>query len=186
MQQNLNERRKSYVRISEILNRLQNYDFVKPEILLAKQELGTHVHEAINDLIKGQFPIVNSKEFSYLKSFQLWHEEYKPLFSLTEERLYDDDLKITGQIDGLGRFQNQNTDILIDFKTSIKESPTWIMQGHLYHHLLKKNNIPVQDRFLFIKLHKEGKKPKVYEYQYSEAIWENCLNAVSEFFNSLF
>lgn len=165
-----------YIRVSEILARLQNFDHIDINVLEAKQLLGINVHEAISMSIKDDFPCISRKELGYFNSFQKWRKATNPVFTLSETRFYDEDLMITGQVDALVNFPNDSKNVLIDFKTSVSESPLiWPMQGHFYHYLLLKNNLPeIAERFLFIKLDKNGEMPKVFEYRYDENTMNRC------------
>lgn len=172
----MQETHSQYVRVSEILARLQNFDHIDVNVLEGKQLIGINVHEAISMSIKDDFPCISKKELGYFNSFERWRKATNPVFTLSETRFYDDELMITGQIDALVNFPNDSKNVLIDFKTSVSESPViWPMQAHFYHYLLVKNNIPqVAERFLFIKLDKYGEMPKVYEYLFDSNLLNKC------------
>lgn len=171
---------KKYVRVSEVLARLQSFDHIPEQVLSAKQTLGSNVHAAIKDFVDGHFPLLTHIEFRYFQSFEKWKEVANPLFISTEQRYWDDAKMLTGQIDALVKLEGEETSVLIDFKTSAQESPLiWRMQAHLYYYLLTQNNIcNLSKRFLFVKLDKKGKFPLVCEYKFSQKTLDKCLREV--------
>ena len=175
---------KNYARVSEILAPFTDFGAIPQDVLERKAEIGTRVHEIIDDDIKGDFPIVTPDTFGYFQSYQKWRALISPVFIESEVRYYDDTKMLTGRIDGLIKLEGEERGILIDFKTSVAESPTWIMQGHLYHHLLFSAGKPVADRFLFIKLAKCGGVPSVFNYKFDPNRYRQCLQAIDDFWAS--
>ncbi len=98
----------------------------------------------------------------------------KPTYQLMEERYYDDNLMITGQIDALRVMDG--LPMLIDFKCSYSvDEEIWGMQAHYYKHLLEINGIEIADTFIFMQLKKDGKKPKLVEIKYDENVMSYCI-----------
>jgi hypothetical protein len=174
--------RSQYVRVSEVLSCLQNFSHIPEKILHAKQLLGSNVHAAINDSILGEFPIVDIRELGYFQSFEKWRDIANPVFVASEERYYDDLKMLTGQIDALIKFHQEEECILIDFKTSVQESPIWRLQGHLYYHLLCQNfSCRISKRILFVKLDRHGDIPKIHEYKIDSTTLKYCLSLVDSY-----
>lgn len=169
---------KEYARVSEILKPFTDFSHIDPDVLANKCRIGTQVHEAIAAEIRGEFPILDADSWPYFKSFLRWRDELNPFFEQSEQRYFDDEHMITGQIDALVRFTPSNPQILIDFKTSAQEGKTWPMQAQLYDLLLTNNAIEIESIYLFIKLDKMGGIPQVFSYKFDLNFHSKCLNAI--------
>ena len=172
---------KEYARVSEIISQFADFSGIPKNVLERKAGIGTKVHEAINDIIKGDLPIVNKETSLYVESFNEWVSIAHPNWLEGEVRYYNDELMITGCIDALATFQAKGETFLIDFKTSVQESPTWVLQAHLYHLLLESANKSIAPSFLFIKLDKHGLQPRVYKYSFNVMTRQKCVQAVKKF-----
>lgn len=182
---------KDHVRVSTILSwmkgedgkPLQNFSHIHPAVLDAKADVGTKVHEAIEQFFGGKFPFLPPKEMAYFNSFLKWHSIMKPKMIVQEERYYDDDKMLTGKVDGVIKMQYEKIPVLIDWKTSAAESPIiWSYQAHFYHYLLVKNGISfLANRAMFIKLDSKGNNPKVFTYHIDEETTKYLLSQVDKF-----
>lgn len=174
---------KMYARVSEILSPFNDFSKIDPSVLANKAKIGSCVHQAIADDIKGEFPAVGEEAIGYFESYEAWRLQIKPTFLKSEIRYLDQDLMLTGQIDALIDIPNKSMlPTLVDFKTSAQESrEVWPMQGHLYGYLLFKNGIMVEPRYLFVRLNKYGNLPDVFEYHYSANTYARCMDAVENF-----
>lgn len=179
-----------YLRISEVLSRLRDRSGINPLVLADKQDIGTEVHHNIHMDSLGipaefnMFPVrnpmtgyINREEErgeGYFNSYLLWKKENKPRYSIMEQRLYCDDIMITGQIDAI---MVKDTGLcLIDFKCShTADEEIWEMQGHFYLYLLKINGIETDVNFSFLKLDKSGKKPIEYNFTYNKNVLSRCI-----------
>lgn len=194
-----------YVRVSEILSRLRSYAHINPVILREKAELGTEVHHNIAEDKNGGFPMFDKwpirhaisgnimlddegnerwekKGIGYFKSFCEWDKAYTPKFGIMEQRFNDDALMITGQLDALVNMPGEETPTLIDFKCSYKpDLEIWSMQAHFYWYLLKQNNIDVQDKFIWIQLKKDGKKPSAFTFNFDERVMARCVEEANKY-----
>ena len=171
---------KHYARVSEILVPFSDYSRIDPVILDKKCKLGTSVHEAIDDFLNDRFPFPLSEGWGYFYSFEKWWDQIKPTLIETEKRYFCDDKMITGQIDALISLPGSSESIVLDFKTSAQESPTWELQGHLYRYLLSpKENL--SSRIFFLKLDKNGGLPKLFEYKFNSNTMAKCLKAIDDF-----
>ena len=170
---------RQYARVSDILKPFCDFSNIDEAVLNNKARIGTEVHQAINDDICQEFPMVPVAAQGYLDSYFKWKERLLPSFSMAETRLFCDEKMITGQIDTLVKFEGENGLVLVDFKTSAQESPiVWPMQAHLYHYLLIKNGWNVSSRFLFVKLDKNGKLPTVFQYIFDQNVRAKCMDAI--------
>jgi len=173
---------KLYARVSEVISPFVSFDGISKEVLERKASLGTRVHNAIQDEIEGNFPVVGFQEKGYVQSFEQWKNSLLPTFIKTEVRCYCDEKMLTGCIDALVKLEGEEKAIIVDWKTSVNESPlTWPMQAHLYFYLLKQSGMEVAPRFLFVKLDRHGGLPKVFQYKLDSSILQSCLQAVDDF-----
>jgi len=173
---------KVYARVSDIIKPFCTFGAIDKDVLERKASLGTSVHKLIQQEIDGELPIAGFQERAYFKSFELWRAAIKPVFVMTEKRIYCDHKMLTGCIDALIKLEGKDESILVDWKTSAAESPiTWPMQAHLYHYLLTGQGIPVSDRFLFVKLDRFGGLPKVFQYRFDNRVFARCLQAIDDF-----
>lgn len=176
---------KLYARVSDILRPFVDFSHIPEEVLNRKAKLGTRVHEAIHQEIQGEFSVLDLKEQGYLKSFDQWRSALNPVFIESEMRYCCDKKMLTGGIDTLVKLQGEDEAILVDWKTSVCESPiTWTMQAHLYNYLLTNAGKSISDRMLFVKLDRRGEQPKVFEYRLDKVIMIKCLNAIDSFWKS--
>ena len=175
---------KQYARVSEILKPFSNFSHIDEEILRRKCDIGTHVHEAINADIQGEFPMVWGEASLYFKSYEKWKNTISPVFLKSEQRYFDHKKMFTGCIDALVMLEGSLEPILVDFKTSAVESPAWILQGHLYHYLLRVNDQAVSPRIFFLKLRRDGDLPTLFEYKYTKNIMAKCNKAIDLYWKS--
>lgn len=194
---------KLYVRVSQVIQPFSNINGIPKEILDRKASIGTIVHQYIDDFINGNVPISVVEALGYIESFHKWRDAIHPSFPLSEVRYCDEDKMFTGQLDALAKIDGESKAVLIDFKCSAQESPTWEMQAHLYHYLYKCGKLVVQegdnwtiakdeapklelaDTFLWIKLDKAGGYPKVFRYKFSMLKGVKCVGLVDEFWKKL-
>jgi len=176
--------RPGYTRVTDILRPWNNLEGIPKDILERKRIIGVKVHDAIRTYYDG-FPVdaLQSDVGTYFDSFLEWQNDVKAIAVKTEERYYDDVLKITGCVDALLRFPEEDQLVMLDWKTSAsytkKMGVTWALQGCFYHYLMMQNDIPnVSTKFIFLQLSPEGKYPKVREFEYTSEMMAACCSAV--------
>lgn len=172
---------REYARVTEVLAKYSDYSHIDPEVLRRKCDIGTDIHAAIADHLSGSMPMPCQPGAGYFDSYMLWYRAVAPRVIYTETRYCCDELMITGQIDLVCTMGCGDIPVLIDFKTSVSESPVWIMQAHLYAHLLQRNNVIVGDKYIFLKLDKLGRSPIAYTYTRGQNTLNKCLNACRDF-----
>ncbi len=184
---------KWYARISSIAGQFASRDFQEalndPEsshykAIKRKGQIGTAVHDAINQYLITELDDdydLSEEAVPYFRSFKLWYQKNKPKPIHLEQRLFDDTQMITGQIDGLFSFSGNDHLTIIDYKCSAEESPTWIMQGHLYNYLCTSQGQVVSDTLLFLKLNKYAREPQVFRYKITPHVMQICMNAIKKF-----
>jgi len=150
--------REEYARVTEILAHFSGIDKVPNDILEKAAARGDLVHKLCIAYVEGIAPANDITEVEgYLKSFLQWFkEDYKVL--TTEERFYDDELQITGQVDMI--IENKGKIILIDFKTSASPQKTWPLQLSAYKYMA--NEKYKIDEIQIVQLKKDGSVPQIH------------------------
>lgn len=153
--------RENYQRVTSILYPFSGLEKVPKEILENAAERGTRVHHICEAIIRGlgEFDIDEVTE-GYVESFKKWWEQGHTV-KMIEERFWDDELKITGQVDLI--LEQEEGLAIVDLKTSYKPSKTWAAQGAAYAYLAKKAGLEITKIF-FLHLKKDGSLPSLYEY----------------------
>lgn len=168
-----------YTRVTEILTPYKDFDNILPDVLHQAAERGDKVHTtcelyALNMLIEN--PSEEVKPF--FESFKLWYDEFVTETILTEERVSDPELFLTGQFDLLCRMKGSDDLVLVDYKTPALHEISWRLQMAAYAYLLRKiKGISVQRR-ISLRLNREGKPPTVVEYlqhEHDERLYLNQL-----------
>lgn len=175
--------RESYLRVTDILAPLSGIDRVPKAILEAAAARGTLVHSCVNWFInEGDWVGVTNEVAPYVESFKAW---YKPGMKTlkTEERFYDDELCITGQVDFIYNDEHGNA-YLIDFKTSSKPQCSWAVQLAAYKHLAALAGVTI-DRMGVVHLKKDGTPADLYYYDYDHhfGLFMDCYRVYKYFFN---
>jgi len=160
-------------------------EFVDRELLVPAAERGTEVHQAIEARIHGQsipyFLMDTSSDTidGYLDSWSHWWNTSQHIFKdadlVTEERLYCDELKITGAIDLIAKLPDRT--YIFDWKSSSRPQNHWRLQGAAYRYLCEVNGYASVDNVLFVHV-KKGKKPSLKKYEtYVEDlnVFKKCL-----------
>lgn len=169
--------KENYIRVTELLNPWSDLGSIPIATLEAKAKIGTNTHEAIVCHALG-LPVRNltDRENKYFKSYKAWEEKYIPEIILSEQRLYDDEHMITGQIDSIMKIDGKES--IIDFKTSAKpDVKKWAIQLGWYAMLCKKNNIEVDmEKAYVVLLTDKDKCAQFIEIGLGVDIFDVCLS----------
>lgn len=188
---------KREVRVTTVLQRLQDFGKIDPAVLENKANIGTDVHKAIEYRVKGDwYPEEEPRRIAYFGSYGLWEDLSQYEYVHTELELTDPNYWLIGHVDAIIRHKETQMLYLMDYKTSAKESMSregesiWNMQAHLYYHLLRANGMQVSQQFMFLQLRTKKKddehlpaKPKLYVYDYQQCIMDRCLEEVQLYWN---
>lgn len=141
-----------YDRITSILGLFSGYDHVPSFVLEQAKIRGTAVHNMFEDMSTGR-PVqeFNPAYNGYYESLCRWMKGKKFLFPI--DRLYNDELMITGMIDGI--YEDTNGLTLFDLKTSASIGKTWTEQMGGYLFLLSSQNITIS-KVEIIQISKQG------------------------------
>lgn len=184
-----------HTRVSEILAMFRDYSSIDRRVLDEKCAIGDETHQNIYLDDQGIPPYFDNhpvRDFSrrpelpikrwekrgkpYFESYLQWKEKEKPVYLMQENRLFCDELMITGQFDAI--IKTDAEPMLIDYKCSAQaDTDIWEMQAHFYYYLLKTNGIDIGMQFQWLQLDKNGKYPCVVHMHYQDQIMQKCIDA---------
>lgn len=171
-----------YSRVSSILEYFYPYKASVPQNKLEnKRIIGSSIHVAIEKTLTDDFPEITQNDRPYFRSFLQWQEAIQPIFSHCEQRIFDDELKITGRIDSLVMISGEPLPILLDFKCIDKEMESWKYQANFYKLLLNRAGFSTGNRMLFLGLSGKGKIAKGYNYDYNPRVEARCIQMAREY-----
>lgn len=162
---------KEYRRVSDIVSPFRGciQGHLKA-VMEQKALIGTEVHELCTHYAcHGELGSATTDRVgNYVQCFKDFHDE-NPMFDgvlLSEERFFDDELMLTGQVDLVYRLVDSDVHMLVDLKTSAKaERYQWGVQGTLYAKMLQDAGIELADTFIFLQLHDtQGKPPTIHPF----------------------
>lgn len=175
-------------RVTEILGWYQDLSKIPQDILERKCAIGTAVHDAIESHLKGDFYVSTDEMKGYMQSFLKWVVKSERAVGITEERFFDHELKITGQIDcmlessdGKEMMENHSKLMIVDFKTSrTPNHKIWRLQGGFYH-MLAAQQYRLGDNFMFLQLLPDGQVAKEHLYTWDRELKKTCLSVLETY-----
>jgi len=175
----LNRNRDHYTRVTNVLYPFSGLSRIDPVIVADAAERGTKVHKICEGIVKGLGELDVDEEIKgYIESFKTWWEK-NPEVLIVEQRFWDDDLELTGQVDLI--INTPDGLAIVDLKTSSKPSLTWKAQGCAYAYLAKKAGYDIQ-KVYFVHLNKVGREPRVYEYPIDDEFFLSIFRVWDHFF----
>lgn len=174
-----NFRHSDYRRVTEILYPFSGLDKIDPAIINHAAARGTLVHEICEGIMKGLGELgVTEETKPYVESFKQWWTEDHEILAI-EERFWDDQYKITGQVDII--MKTPDGVAIVDIKTSYKPSKTWALQGSAYAYLARKAGYDVKLLY-FLHLDRKGGKPNLIKYEIDIDFFLIVLRVFNHFF----
>lgn len=158
----------NYTRVTAVLYPFSGLHKLDPDVVAHAAERGTKVHKICEAIMSGLGEIgVDDETRGYVESFKIWWDQGIEVVEM-EKRFWDEDLKITGQVDLI--IKTPEGLAIVDLKTSSKPSKTWEAQGSAYGYLAKKAGYDIK-KIYFLHLNKQGKKPKLHEYAVDDSFF---------------
>lgn len=172
--------RENYLRVTNILYPFSGLQFIDADVVANAGRRGTKVHKICEAIVSGLGELgVDEEVWGYVESFKKWWGEGRNVVCM-EERFWDDDLGITGQVDFIIREGDRL--IVTDIKTSSRPSPTWPCQGSAYAYLAKKYGYDISS-IHFLHLNKHGKEAKIYDYAVDDDLFLAIYRAYMHFYS---
>lgn len=176
----LEKSRENYLRVTHVLYPFSGLQAIRPDIVANAARRGTKVHQICEGIAQGLGEIgVDDETWGYVESFKKWWGDGQDVATM-EERFWDDELRITGQVDFIIRTESGLA--IVDIKTSSRPSKTWEAQGSAYAYLAKKSGYDI-NKIVFLHLNKHGKEPKLYEYPIDDSFFLAILRVYKHFFH---
>lgn len=171
--------RENYTRVTNVLYPFSGLDSIDPSIVAHAAARGTQVHRICEGIMQGIGEHgVDDETRGYVESFKKWWSLGHDVIMM-EERFWDDDLQITGQVDLI--LKTPDGLVIVDLKTSSRPSKTWQAQGCAYAYLAKKAKHDIK-KIIFVHLNKFGNDPKLYEYPVDDSFFLDILRVWKHFF----
>ena len=125
-------------RVSEVLSTYFDASMIPADVLAHACRRGTRVHRACLSYASQVPPIffMEADETPFYESFMGWFDRNVEKVFLVERRLYDNELKLTGQVDLICSVRLQPGVLcVIDLKTPQSLKLSWLGQLAAYTHL---------------------------------------------------
>ena len=171
--------REKYLRVTHVLYPFSGLENIPADIVANAADRGRRVHKICEGIISGLGEIgVDEETWGYVESFKKWWGDGKTI-KVMEERFWDDELHITGQVDLI--IETPEGLAIVDLKTSSKPSKTWQAQGSAYAYLAQNAGFDIKKLF-FLHLNKHGKEPKLIEYPIDTSFFLAVLRVYEHFY----
>ena len=168
-----------YQRVTEILYPFTGMKYIDPTILENAAVRGTKVHNICEGIVNGIDGWEIPEELKgYVDSFRKWWGKGHDVVEV-EKRFYCDELGITGQVDLI--LKTKKGHVIVDLKTSLQESKSWMLQGSAYSYMAREAGFDVQE-IIFIRLRRDGSEPKFHHYKENIELYKECLNVYRHFY----
>lgn len=169
-----------YPRVSEILQPYSNITLANvPKHYLQNACIrGTTIHSYATAYARGDFvPSIEPDYEPYLDSFIQWYDANVSHLLFSETRLYHDTLEYCGQPDLIVQLKDSEDLVLLDLKTATQIYQTYPVQLGAYMELCRVNNLECS-KGIILKLRKDGKIAKSYDYEDWRFYYTTFLSAV--------
>ena len=174
-----------YPSVTTILRPYVDFTAINPKVLAAAADRGSRCHDVIADHLMDGWPSIDDDVRPYFDSFCIWAEQMIDEVIMVEDRLSDNIMRFTGQLDLVARLKGDTGYTMIDWKTSQVGHKAWRIQIAAYRHLAAINGIDTV-RGMTVRLKRDGSGALVTEYpgkwKYDFSVFLGLLNA-HNFFN---
>ena len=167
-----------YARVTEVLSLYLDMEHIPIAAWEAGAYRGTEVHKYCAAIAQGLWvPTIPQEYQGYVDSFRLWFDSQVEKVLLVEERLHHPVYPYTGQIDLLVDLKG-DIRAVVDLKTPVQKSKLWEAQLGAYVALVNSHHYKKEIHAGSLRLHPEGKAPKMDWYNYTSESFNQFLNAL--------
>lgn len=178
----IEKQREDYLRVTSVLYPFSGLDKIDADVLAYAAERGTKVHTICEGIVAGLGELgVDDETWGYVESFKIWWEAGHSVVEV-EKRFWEDELRITGQLDFIVEYEDGLA--IVDIKTSSRPSKTWPAQGAAYAMLAKQAGYDIK-KVIFLHLSKHGKAPKLYDYPVDDSFFLAILRVYNHFYGKI-
>lgn len=170
---------KDYLRVTQVLYPFSGLQHIDKNVVANAALRGTKVHTICEGIITGLGEFSTEEETRpYVESFKKWWGDGHPVVEI-EKRFYCEEIKVTGRVDLI--IDTPSGLAIVDLKTSYKPSKTWFAQGSAYCYLARKAGYDIK-RIIFLHLNREGKEPRLFEYECDPSFFLSVLKVFRHFY----
>jgi len=158
----LEQKRALYPRVSEIIGK-QNGELrgISLEVLANAALRGERIHRYCTAWGRNLWIDEIEPEYQpYYDAFVAWATENVEEVLHSSVRLYDDELRFTGEFDMIVKMKISKEIVLLDIKTSATSSKAWPLQLAAYAHLCQQNGYHFES---IMNVHLKKTKPAVFD-----------------------
>ncbi len=152
-----------YPSVTTVLRPFVDFSAVPPKVLAAAADRGSRCHSAIAEHLMDGFPVIDADVRPYFESFMVWADRMIESVIMVEDRMTDEVMRYTGQVDLIARLKGDSEYTMIDFKTSQVGMKAWQIQIAAYRHLAMTSGINTA-RGMTVRLKKDGSGAILTEY----------------------
>ena len=132
----MEEIRNGYRRVTSIVQPFTDFSMIEPHVLQNAADRGTRTHHFCELYVKNLLiEPVDEDCKPYFESFVNWYDFIVEEVLYTEQRLYCDHWKITGQVDLILKLKGSDSTYIVDIKTPQTKSKSWQLQTAAYQYL---------------------------------------------------
>lgn len=165
--------------VTQVIDPYNDFSRIPSGTLAAAADRGTRVHAYCAALARGLWvPAISEDCAAYVASFRHWFENQVLEVVLVEERLVDEDLVFSGQIDLLVRLIEKGLLALVDLKTPIALLKAWRVQLSAYNRLCQRNGF-TPDRVGSLRLSPDGGVARMEWYEETASDFHIFLQALN-------
>jgi hypothetical protein len=168
--------------VTTILSPFTDFSGIRPDVLAAAAERGNRVHAACAVHARGLWAdcFLRQEDKGFFKSFLGWTDRAVMEFKAIEIELINTKLGYMGHPDAIVRMKGDSRLTVIDYKTPMSASKTWLPQIAAYAHLAKEGGYDIK-RGLAVRLRKSGGSPILTQVDIDGEPWAAFLNALGAY-----
>jgi hypothetical protein len=168
--------------VTTVLSPFTDFSGIRAVVLAAAAARGSRVHAACAAHARGLWAdcFLRQEDKGFFKSFLGWANRAVSEFKAVETELVNDKLGYMGHPDAIVRMWGDRHLTVIDYKTPMSATKTWLPQIAAYAHLAREGGYDIQ-RGLAVRLRKKGTGPILTQVDIDGEPWAAFLNALGAY-----